>query len=158
MIKKIAVSLLFSFLVSFIMVGGFFQTNLLADDVSSMEKVVLKKHLLSTEGLRDAMVASSSARSGNIEKIENFLDEEYIEKQLSKWGISANQIKTAVRTLTNSELEYLAHQSENVSKNFFGGADTGRTIGLVTLGALAVVLIMYEFDIFGFASWMMKGF
>ena len=158
MAKKVSVSLLFSFLISFIMVGGFFHANLLANDVSSMEREILKKHLLATEGLKEATVAFSNARLGNIEKIENFLDEEYIEKQLSKWGFNANQIKTAVRTLTNSELEYLARQSENVSKNFFGGADTGRTIGLVTLGALAVVLIMYEFDILGFASRLMKGF
>ena len=83
MAKKISVSLLFSFLISFIMVGGFSHANLLANDVSSMESKILKKHLIATEGLREATMAFSNARLGNIEKIENILDDEYIKKQLS---------------------------------------------------------------------------
>ncbi len=83
MAKTVLISLLFSFLISFILLGGFFQTNLLANDVSSMERKILKKHLIATEGLREATMAFSNARLGNIEKIENILDDEYIKKQLS---------------------------------------------------------------------------
>ncbi len=144
MVRNTLVSLLFSFLVSFILFGGLFHANLLANDVSSMEREILKKHLLSTEGLSAAMMAFSNARLGNIEKIDNFLANEFIEKKLSKWGFSAKQIKTAVRTLTNSELEYLVCQSENASRNFFGGADTGRILGLIGIGTVAFTVVLWE--------------
>lgn len=147
MAKKVSVSLLFSFLISSILVGGSFNANLLADDVNSTEREILKKHLLATEGLREAMIEFSNARSGNMEKIENFLDDEYIEKQLSKWGFNASEVKAAVRTLTNSELEYLVRQSENVSRNFSGGADTGRILGLAAMGAVVGFIVLWELGV-----------
>jgi len=134
MAKKGALSILISFLILFFLFGGF-STNLLAGDLNSEEREMLKKHLLATETLRKAMIDSSHARLANIEKLE---------KQLSKWGFDATQVKTAVRTLTNSELLYLVRQSESANKNFFGGASTGKTVGLITIGALVAFIIVWE--------------
>jgi hypothetical protein len=143
--KRLGVSLLISILISFTMVGGSFHAYLLADDVNSVERDILKKHLLATEGLSEAVMAFSEARLANIEKIDNFLANEYVETQLAKWGYSANKVRTAVRTLTNAELEYLVLQSENVSRNFYGGANTSKIFGLAGLGALVLIIAVYQF-------------
>lgn len=134
MVKKTAVSILFSFLFLFILFGGF-HTNLLADDFNSTEEVMFKKHITTTERLREAVVASSQARSANIEKLE---------KQLSKWGFDATQVKTAVRTLTDAELEYLVRRSENAGQNLFGGAVKGETVGLIVLGGVAAFIVIWQ--------------
>jgi hypothetical protein len=155
MVKKASFSLLFGFLVSFILVGGF--TCMFAEDISSMECEVLKKHLLSTEGLMTETITFSNERLDDIAKIAAFLDNASVEKQLSAWGFNAKQIKIAVKSLTNSELEYLARQSEKMRKNFFAGADTGRIAGLVALGALALFIVMYNFDWLGVKTRMMEG-
>jgi hypothetical protein len=144
MAKKALFIQLLSYLIVFILCGGFFHVNLLANNVSSMERESLKKCLLPTEDLREAIVAYSNARLANIEKIDNFLANEYVEKQLAKWGYSANKVRTAVRTLTGSELEYLARQSENASRNIYGGAIKGETIGYMLIGLTVTAVILWE--------------
>ena len=124
MLKKVTINLLLSFLVGFILFGGF-QSYLLAGS----------KHLVDTGELREAIVESSQARLSNIEKLE---------KRLTQWGFDASQVKTTVRTLTNSELEYLVYKSENTGGNFFGGADAGKTIGLIGLAGMAAFIIYWE--------------
>jgi len=134
MLKKAIISSLFSFLMLFILFGGF-QANLLANDVKLIEKEISKDHILSTEDLREAVEASHNARLANIEKIE---------KQLSKWDFNTTQVKTALKTLSNSELEYIVRHSENVSKNLFGGADTGKTVGLIVMFSVIAFIIIWE--------------
>ena len=124
MLKKIAVNLLMSFLIGFLLLGGF-QSFLLAGT----------KHVVERGELREAIVQSGQARLSNIEKLE---------KRLTQWGFDATQVRTAVRTLTNSELEYLVHKSENAGGNFFGGADTEKTVGLIALGGIAAFIIFWE--------------
>ena len=127
-------SVLIGFLILFFLFGGF-HTALLANDVSVIEKQMLKKHVIMKEGLREARLASSSSRSANIEKLE---------KQFPIWGIESTLIKTACRTLSNSELEYLVRQSENLDMNFFGGGISGETVGLITIGAMAAFIVFWE--------------
>jgi len=126
--------LLIGFLILFFLFGGF-HTDLLANDVSVIEKQMLKKHVIVKESLREARLASSSSRSANIEKLE---------KHFPMWGIEASLIKTACRTLSDSELEYLVRQSEDLNTNFFGGANTGETLGLITVCAMAAFIVVWE--------------
>lgn len=128
MVKKAAVSVLFSFLIGFLLLGGF-QSYLLADST----------HVVDRGELREAIVASSQARSVKIEKLE---------RQLSQWGFDATQVKMAVRTLTDAELEYLAQLSGNAAQNLFGGdeilGDSGKTIGLIVMGSVAVFIAAWQ--------------
>ena len=119
MTKRILSPLLMSFLVFFLLTGG-------------LHLNAVEKHVVTTQGLREAVVTSSAARSANIKAIED---------QLTQWGFSATQVKTAVRTLNNSELEYLTHY---VNKSFYGGADSGRTMGLIVMGAVAAFILYWE--------------
>jgi len=128
MVKKAAVSILFSFLIGFFLLGGF-QSYVLADS----------KHVVDRGELREAIVASSQARSAKIEKLE---------RRLSQWGFDATQVKIAVRTLTNAELEYLVQQSENATQNLFGSdevlGDAGKTVGLIVLASVAVFIAAWQ--------------
>ena len=134
MVKKTAVSVLFSFGIGFLLLGGF-QSNMLAEST----------HVVDRGELREAIVASSQARLVKIEKLE---------RQLSQWGIDATQVKMAVRTLTDAELDYLALQSENAAQNLIGGdevlGDAGKTVGLITMVSVAVFIAAWQ--IFKFSA------
>lgn len=119
MAKRILSPLLMSFLVFFLLVGGL--------HVNAVEK-----HVVTTQGLREAVVTSSAARSANIKAIQD---------QLTQWGFNATQVLTTVRTLNNSELEYLMN---HVNKNIYGGADSGKMLGLAVMGAVAAFILYWE--------------
>lgn len=146
MIKR---QFILSFLILFI-VGGFVsQADLFANEVSLTEKETFRQHLIANNGLTETVMAFSSTRLRNIETFENFINDEYVKKQLSKWGISAHQIKTAVRTLSNPELDYLLQQSLKVRTDFFGGAEEGGSkkgdiAGYVVLGSMVAAIVVWE--------------
>ena len=126
MIKKTAVSVLYGFLIGFLLFGGF-QSYVQADS----------KHVVDTGELQEAIIASSQMRSANIEKLEG---------RLSQWGFDATQVKMAVRTLTDSELEYLLSRTENM--NLSGGGevlgDAGETVGLIVLAGTAAFIAAWQ--------------
>jgi hypothetical protein len=128
MAKKTAVSISFSFLIGFLLLGGF-QSYLLADST----------HVVNRGELREAITASSQARLAKIEKLES---------RFSQWGIDTTQVKMAVRTLTNAELEYLVQQSENAAQNLFGGdeilGDAGNTVGLIVMASVAAFIVAWQ--------------
>lgn len=128
MIKKTAVSVLYGFLIGFLLFGGF-QSYLQAGS----------KHVVDTGELREAIIASSQVRSANIEKLE---------RQLSQWGFDATQVKTVARTLTDVELEYLLSRTENTGQNLSGGGevlgDAGDTVGLIVLVSVAGFIAAWQ--------------
>ena len=145
--KKITFSLVFTFLLVFITQGDVFHLNLFADEVCLVEKEVLKRHIITSEMLRECQGEASNRRVENIEKIEKILDYEDAQKYLSKWGFEINQVKTVVRTLSNSELENLANQSEKIKTNFFGGdeeEDKGYLIAIAGVVIAILILALIE--------------
>lgn len=140
MVKNTAVSILFSFLIGFLLLGGF-QSTLLADST----------HVVSRGELREAIMASSQARSAKIEKLES---------RFSQWGIDTTQVKMAVRTLTDAELEYLVQQSENAAQNLFGGdeilGDSGETVGLIVMASVAAFIVAWQ--VFGLTKGSGNGY
>lgn len=133
-------------LIIFIVCGFVSQANLLANEVSSTEKETFQQHLIANEGLTETVMAYSLARLRNIETFENFINDEHVKKQLSRWGISAHQIKTAVRTLSSSELDYLLQQSLKVRADFYGGDEDGKgdIVGYVVLGSMVAAIVVWE--------------
>jgi len=126
MIKKTAVSVLYGFLIGFLLFGGF-QSYLQAGS----------KHVVDTGELREAIIVSSQVRSDNIEKLEG---------RLSQWGFDAAQVKMTVRTLTDVELEYLLSRTENMVLSGGGEVlgDAGETVGLLVLASVAAFIAAWQ--------------
>ncbi len=145
MIKR---SFILSFLILFIVCGFVSQADLFANEVSYTKKETFQQHMIANDGLTEVVMAYSSTKLRNIETFENFINDEYVKKQLTKWGISAHQIKTAIRTLSSFELDYLLQQSLKARTDFFGGAEDGSKkgdmVGYIVLGGMVAAIVLWE--------------
>src|SRR5258708_35724868 len=99
-------------------------------------------HVVSAEDWKKAAVASTAARQHNLETINGFLSSPQMEKALTAAGVDPAQVKTAVSTLSDQELERLAARSAKAQADFAAGNLTERDLLFLLLGIAALILII----------------
>jgi hypothetical protein len=89
-----------------------------------------------TEGMISTVdVVEGLSRVDLEAKVRAHLDREDLQRELAKYGVTADEIKTRLATLSNSELNRLADQMDQAQ---YGGD----VVGILVI-ALLVILIIY---------------
>ncbi|HLI34911.1 MAG TPA: PA2779 family protein [Terriglobia bacterium] len=100
-------------------------------------------HVVSTQGLHQALVRSSATRQNNISKIEKFFSSQPAQAALKKTKLNMKQVQQAIPALSNQELAQLARQTDKIQNDFAAGALTNQQLTYIIIAlATAVIVIL----------------
>jgi len=99
-------------------------------------------HVVSPSDLQKEVAAATQVRQKNIEKVNQLFSSQAAEKALRSAHIDAQQVKTAVSNLSDSELAEVASRADKMQHDFAAGTLSDRDLILVILGIAVLVLII----------------
>jgi hypothetical protein len=99
-------------------------------------------HVVSPSDLQKEVAAATQVRRKNIEKVNQFFSSQAAEKALKSAHIDAQQVKTAVSNLSDSELAEVASRADKIQHNLAAGTLSDRDLILVILAIAVLVLII----------------
>ena len=105
------------------------------------QNAAAQNHVVSPAELQQQAVSSTQARLHNQQQVNEFFASSLAQKALRDAHMDANQVQSAVSTLSDQELAKIAARTEKAQKDFAGGAITDHMLVLLVI-AIAVVLII----------------
>jgi hypothetical protein len=104
--------------------------------------VVAQSHVVSPADLQKEMVANTQARQHNLETVKQFLSSPRAENALKSAHINAEQVQTAVSTLSDKELARLASRADKAQADFAAGRLEDRDLLIIVVAIAALVLLI----------------
>ena len=98
-------------------------------------------HVVSRADLRTGTLAATQARQHNLGTVRQFLSSQGAQKVVKSAHMDPAQVKTAVSTLSDQELEQLASKADKVQSDAAGKL-SDRDLLLIILGIAALALIV----------------
>jgi hypothetical protein len=114
-----------------------FPRSVLAGQSTGPDMTLESRHIVSPAEVRASALAAPAVRKAQVDQLARIIDSDVARRQLSRWGISAEQAKAAVAGLDDTELAYLAARAEGVMAELEG---SGKNMWLVAGIAAGVVL------------------
>ncbi len=99
-------------------------------------------HVVSPSELQKEVAAATQVRQKNIEKVNQLFSSQAAEKALKSAHIDAQQVKTAVSNLSDSELAQVASRADKMQHELAAGTLSDRDLILVILAIAALILII----------------
>jgi hypothetical protein len=118
-------------------------TAVLLVGVFSIPSTLLAQgHVVTPSEIQKEVVTSSQSREQKLEAVQQFLSSERARKALESSRMDAEQVKTAVATLSEAELTELAAYADKAQSDFAAGDLSERDLLLIILGIAALILII----------------
>jgi len=99
-------------------------------------------HVVAPGELQTAAAAATQSRQQNVKTVSEFLSSPQANTALQAAGISPQQVKTAVPTLSDQELQKLASHSVQAQADFAAGALSNRDLLWIVVAIAALILII----------------
>jgi hypothetical protein len=104
--------------------------------------VFAQTHVVNSGDLHNQMVIASQSRQHNLSIVQQFLSSANADKALKSAHMDPVQVKTAVFTLNDQELEQLAARTQKAQADFAAGTLSDRDLLIILLAIAALVLII----------------
>lgn len=104
--------------------------------------LLAQSHVVSPAELNQQVVSASKTRQQNIDNLQQFLSSPLAEKAMRSGNLNAQQVQTAVSTLSDQELAQLSARADKAQKDFAAGNLSDRDLILIILGIAVLVLII----------------
>jgi len=104
--------------------------------------LLAQTHVVSPADLQKEALTATQARQQNLQKVKQFFSSEKAEKALKSAHMDAEQVKTAVSTLSDAELARLASRAEKAQADFAAGTLSHRDLILIIVAIAAIILII----------------
>lgn len=101
-----------------------------------------QNHVVSPADLQKEMANATQARQHNLETLNKFLSTPQAEKALKSARVDAQQIKTAVATLSDDDLAQLSARASKAQADFAGGRLSDRDLIWIIVAVVALILII----------------
>ena len=101
-----------------------------------------QSHVVSPSDLQKQAVDATQTRQGNLDNLTKLLSGSDAEKALKAEKIDPARIKTAVASLSDSELAQLNARATSAQKDFAAGRISDRDLLLILVGIAALILII----------------
>jgi hypothetical protein len=101
-----------------------------------------QNHVVSPLELQKDVAATSASRQENLTQVESFLSSEEAQRAIKSAHINYQEVKNAVRQLSNEDLAQLSTRSEKAQKDFAAGTLSDRDLLIILLCIAALVLII----------------
>lgn len=99
-------------------------------------------HVVSPSDLTNATLAATQQRQRNVDTLNQFFSAPKAQQALESAHINAQQVKTAVSTLSDEELAQLATRVNNAQTDFAAGNITDHDLLIILVCVAALVLII----------------
>lgn len=98
-------------------------------------------HIVSTGALQHQVELSSAQRSRDIATVSEFLSTPIAERAMRDSHFDPVQVRTAIPTLSDSELKDLATRSANAQQKFAAGGLSSLALTLIILGVVIIIVV-----------------
>lgn len=98
-------------------------------------------HLVSPAQLQQQVRNDSAARQENIQTLNKFVSSAAAEKAMKDAKIDPVQVKTAIPTLSSSELAELSARAQNAEQQFAAGRLSVLAISLIIVAVVVIILV-----------------
>jgi hypothetical protein len=102
---------------------------------------IAEDHIVSSQTLQKQVEASSAARQKNVETLSKFMSTPTAEKAMRDAKIDPVQVRTAIPTLSDSDLANLSSRAKDAQQKFSAGALTQNMLVLIII-LIAVIIIV----------------
>lgn len=119
-----------------------FVVCLLLAIVAIPAQLFAQDHVVSPADLQKQTAASAAVRQQNIESLQQTFSNPKVAKALKAANIDPTQVKTAVASLSDSELAQLTARSNHAQQDFAGGNINDRDLLLILVAIAALILII----------------
>ena len=115
---------------------------LLSLALATPQDVLAQNHVVSPLELQKDVAAASALRQKNVAQVESFLSSEEALRAMKSAHINYQEVKNAVRQLSDEDLAQLSARSEKAQKDFAAGTLSDRDLIFILLGIVVLVLII----------------
>lgn len=98
-------------------------------------------HVLSSQALQQDVQSAAAAREKNIETLRDFVSSAEAERAMRDAHIDANQVRTAIPTLSDKELSDLSARATSAQQEFAAGHIGPSLLTLIILAIVAIIII-----------------
>lgn len=100
------------------------------------------EHLVTPAELQKAASEASRARQQNLETVRNFISSEKAQQALKSAHMNPEQVKSAVSSLSDTELAQLASRANKAQADFAAGTLSDRDLIIILVAIAALILII----------------
>lgn len=104
--------------------------------------LLAQDHVVKPAELQQEMVKATQVRQHNLDTLQKFLSTPAAEKALKSAKVDAEQVKTAVATLSDQDLAQLSSRAEKAQADFAAGRISDRDLILILVAIAALILII----------------
>ncbi len=104
--------------------------------------LLAQTHVVSPADLQKEALTATQARQQNLQEVKQFFSSEKAQKALKSAHMDAEQVKTAVSTLSDAELARLASRAQKAQADFAAGTLSDRDLILIIVAIAALILII----------------
>jgi hypothetical protein len=99
-------------------------------------------HVVSPADLQKQLVTATQARERNAETLTNALSAPAVEKAMAAAHIDSARVKSAIPTLTDSELANLATRADKANQDFAAGRMSDHDLLLILIAVAVLILLI----------------
>jgi hypothetical protein len=110
--------------------------------IFAVPQLVAQNHVVSPADLQKETVSATQTRQQNIDTLVKAFSSNQAEKALKASQINPTQVKTAVSSLSDTELAQLASRTRAAQNDFAGGTLSDRDLIIVLVAIAALILII----------------
>lgn len=121
---------------------GYLCVLLLSLVLATPQDALAQDHVVSPLELQKDVASASASRQKNLAQVESSLSSEEAQRAIKSAHINYQQVKNAVRQLSNEDLAQLSARSEKAQKDFAAGTLSDRDLLIILLCIAALVLII----------------
>ena len=117
-------------LAALLLLSGFTQT------------LAAQTHVVNPSDLQNAAVAATQVRQDNADTVNRFLATPQAEKAMKDAHIDAQEVKSAVSSLSDEELANISARASKAQKDFAAGVLTERDFIIIILAVVLLILLI----------------
>jgi len=110
--------------------------------IFAVPQLLAQSHVVSPADLQKATVAASQTRQQNADTLMGAFSNPKIEKALKAAKLDSTEVKTAIASLSDTDLAQLAARTHSAQNDFAGGTLSDRDLIVILVGIAALILII----------------
>jgi hypothetical protein len=99
-------------------------------------------HVVTTAELQSKVVQPSQVREQNQKTLRSFLSSWEVQKAMRSAHINAQQVETAIPSLSDAELAQLAARASHAQKDFAAGALSREALLIIAIAVVVVIIVV----------------
>lgn len=110
--------------------------------MTTAQGAVAQDRVVSPEQIQKDVAGASAERQQNAGKLESFLSSKEARQAMKTAHINEQQVKTAVKELSDEDLAQLSARAEKAQREFAAGTLSDRDLLIILVAIAAVILII----------------